>query len=198
MREIISTLPFTLQFNRNLKPEDWKDMDQVLKLHQLLKHLFQWSIDKKTFNLATHWAELGANCQKICLKEIDFKKVMVITKGLNPTRKFRLLEARETRIRENQATIQAIEEQINKTMPSLIPSVSQVVDKPTLWWLPPFRHQKISGQASPFFTIQGSFQKETRKQREKNNTSFNQRQRESEPVIQKLLGWVKEVHRSQK
>ncbi|MBW0542541.1 hypothetical protein O181_082256 [Austropuccinia psidii MF-1] len=28
MRKITSTLPFTLQFNRNLKPEDWKDMDQ--------------------------------------------------------------------------------------------------------------------------------------------------------------------------
>ncbi|MBW0579730.1 hypothetical protein O181_119445 [Austropuccinia psidii MF-1] len=37
MREIISTLPFTLQFNEDLKPEDWKDMDQALQLHQLLK-----------------------------------------------------------------------------------------------------------------------------------------------------------------
>ncbi|MBW0587773.1 hypothetical protein O181_127488, partial [Austropuccinia psidii MF-1] len=40
-REIISTLPLTLHFNRNLKPEDWKDMDQVLQLRQLLKDLFQ-------------------------------------------------------------------------------------------------------------------------------------------------------------
>ncbi|MBW0487912.1 hypothetical protein O181_027627 [Austropuccinia psidii MF-1] len=30
LREIITTLPFTFQYNRNLKPEDWKDMDQVL------------------------------------------------------------------------------------------------------------------------------------------------------------------------
>ncbi|MBW0546092.1 hypothetical protein O181_085807 [Austropuccinia psidii MF-1] len=37
---------------------------------------------------------------------------MVITKGWNTTRQFRLLEARATRIRENQATIQAIEEQL--------------------------------------------------------------------------------------
>ncbi|MBW0573064.1 hypothetical protein O181_112779, partial [Austropuccinia psidii MF-1] len=40
LREIIHTLPFTFQFNRNLKPEDWKDMDQVLQLHNLLKDLF--------------------------------------------------------------------------------------------------------------------------------------------------------------
>ncbi|MBW0587782.1 hypothetical protein O181_127497, partial [Austropuccinia psidii MF-1] len=80
MREIILTLPYTRQSNRNLKPEDWKDMDQVLQLHQLLKDLFQWRIDNKRFNLASHWAELGASCQKICLKEIDFKDLMVITK----------------------------------------------------------------------------------------------------------------------
>ncbi|MBW0556410.1 hypothetical protein O181_096125, partial [Austropuccinia psidii MF-1] len=76
MREIISTLPFTLHFNRNLKPEDWKDMDQVLKLHQLLKDSFQWSMDNKRLNLASHWEELGASFQKICLKEIDFKDLM--------------------------------------------------------------------------------------------------------------------------
>ncbi|MBW0499428.1 hypothetical protein O181_039143 [Austropuccinia psidii MF-1] len=60
LREIIPTLPFTFQINRNLKPEDWKDMDQVLKLHQLLEDLFQWSMDDKRFNLASPWAEPGA------------------------------------------------------------------------------------------------------------------------------------------
>ncbi|MBW0491677.1 hypothetical protein O181_031392 [Austropuccinia psidii MF-1] len=141
MREIISTLPFTLQFNSNLEPENWKDMDQVLQLQQLLKDLFQWSMDNKRFNLASHWAELGASCQKICLKEIDFKDLMVITKGWNPTRQFRLLEARAQRIRENKATIQAIEEQ----------------------------NQQISGQESPFFTIPGSFKEKTRKQGQEKN-----------------------------
>ncbi|MBW0492193.1 hypothetical protein O181_031908 [Austropuccinia psidii MF-1] len=109
LRKIIPTLPFTFQFNRNLKPADWKDMDQDLQLHQLLKDLFQWSTENKRFNLASHWAELGARCQRICLKEIDFKDLIIITKGWNPTRKFRLLEVRANRIRENQATIQAIE-----------------------------------------------------------------------------------------
>ncbi|MBW0494069.1 hypothetical protein O181_033784 [Austropuccinia psidii MF-1] len=40
---------------------------------------------------------------------------MVITKGWNPTRNFRLLEVRENSIRENQATIQAVEEQLTQT-----------------------------------------------------------------------------------
>ncbi|MBW0552325.1 hypothetical protein O181_092040 [Austropuccinia psidii MF-1] len=61
LREIIPTLSFTLQFNGNLKPENLKDMDQVLHLHQLLKYVFQWSMDNKRFNLASHWAELGAS-----------------------------------------------------------------------------------------------------------------------------------------
>ncbi|MBW0559659.1 hypothetical protein O181_099374 [Austropuccinia psidii MF-1] len=125
LRENIHTLPLTFQINRNLKPEDWKHMDQVLQLHQLLKDLNKWSMDNKRFNLATHWAELGASCQKICLKEIDFRHLMVISKGQNPTRQFRLLEVRENRIRENQATIPAIVEQLTQTGNTHIPSVSQ-------------------------------------------------------------------------
>ncbi|MBW0498227.1 hypothetical protein O181_037942 [Austropuccinia psidii MF-1] len=136
LREIIPTLPFTFQFNRNLKPEDCKDMDQVLQLHQLLKHLFQWSMDNKRFKLTSHWAELGEIFHNICLKEIPFKDLMVITKVWNQNRQFKLLEERETRIRQHQATIQAIQERLNQTEPTLVPSGSQGVDNPTLQWLP--------------------------------------------------------------
>ncbi|MBW0484128.1 hypothetical protein O181_023843 [Austropuccinia psidii MF-1] len=62
---------------------------------------------------------------------------------------------------------------------------------------PPFRHQQISGQESQFFTIPGSFQEKTRIQGQK-KTSFSQMQRESDPIIQKLLDLVKEVHKSHK
>ncbi|MBW0485624.1 hypothetical protein O181_025339 [Austropuccinia psidii MF-1] len=80
LREIIPTLPFTLQLYRNLKPAEWKDMGQVLQLHQLFKDLFQWSMDNKRFNLASHWAELGASCHRICLKAIDFRDLMEKTR----------------------------------------------------------------------------------------------------------------------
>ncbi|MBW0469666.1 hypothetical protein O181_009381 [Austropuccinia psidii MF-1] len=105
-------------------------MDQVLQLHQLRKELFQWRMENKRFNIASHWEELGASFQKICLREIPFKDPMRITKGWNLTRKFKILEGRATRIRENQANIQAIEEQLNHTGPTLIPSGSQGVDQP--------------------------------------------------------------------
>ncbi|MBW0473253.1 hypothetical protein O181_012968 [Austropuccinia psidii MF-1] len=127
LREIIPTIPLTFQFNRNPKPEDWKDMDQVLKLHQLLKDLFQWNMDNKRFNLTSHWAELEASFQKILLKEIEFRDLMEINKGWNPTRQFRLMEERATMIRENQATIQAIEDQLTQTGHTQIHSGSQGV-----------------------------------------------------------------------
>ncbi|MBW0468838.1 hypothetical protein O181_008553 [Austropuccinia psidii MF-1] len=103
-------------------------------------------MDNKRINRASHWAELGASCQRICLKEIDFRDLMVITKGWNPTRKrtadpdrpysdsFRL-----TRRRPNQLSS----------------------------GFTPFRNQQISGQESPFFTIPRSFQEKTRIQGQK-------------------------------
>ncbi|MBW0565293.1 hypothetical protein O181_105008 [Austropuccinia psidii MF-1] len=109
--------------------DDWKDMDQALQLHQLVKALFQWNNNNKRFNLAFHWAELGERLQRICFREIPFKDLVEITKGWNPTRQFRLRKERATRIRENQATIQAIEEQLNQTGPTLIPSGSQGVEQ---------------------------------------------------------------------
>ncbi|MBW0509520.1 hypothetical protein O181_049235 [Austropuccinia psidii MF-1] len=77
-------------------------------------------MDNKGFNLESDWEELGASFQKICLKDL-----MANTKGWNPTKQFRLLEARATRIRENKATIQAIEEQLTQTGHTQIPSGSQ-------------------------------------------------------------------------
>ncbi|MBW0468314.1 hypothetical protein O181_008029 [Austropuccinia psidii MF-1] len=44
---------------------------------------------KKRFNLASHWEERAASFQKICLKEIDFNDLMVITKD-----SFRLTRSR--------------------------------------------------------------------------------------------------------
>ncbi|MBW0504663.1 hypothetical protein O181_044378 [Austropuccinia psidii MF-1] len=127
----------------------WKDMDKSLKLHQLLKDLFQWSMYNKRFDLASHWEELGASFKKTCLKEIDFKDVVVITKGWNPTMQFQLLEQRATSIRDNQTTIQAIEEQL----------IRQGILR--------FLQDLKDVQESPLFTIPGSFQEKIRIQEQK-------------------------------
>ncbi|MBW0481919.1 hypothetical protein O181_021634 [Austropuccinia psidii MF-1] len=62
---------------------------------------------------------------------------------------------------------------------------------------PLFRNKQISGQESPFFTIPGSFWEKTRIQGQ-NKTTSNQRKRDSDPMIQRLLILVKEVHKNQK
>ncbi|MBW0467666.1 hypothetical protein O181_007381 [Austropuccinia psidii MF-1] len=122
-------LPFTFQLNRNLKPEHWTYINQAIKLHQLLKDLFQWIMYKR-FNLASHWEEPWGGFQRIFLEEKPFKEPMVITKGFNPNRKFKLLKEREARIRENKGTIHAIEEKLNQKENTLIPSSSQGVNQP--------------------------------------------------------------------
>ncbi|MBW0525152.1 hypothetical protein O181_064867 [Austropuccinia psidii MF-1] len=49
------------------------------------------------------------------------KDLILITKGWIPKRQFKLLEGRAARIRQKQATIQAIEEQLNQKEHTLIP-----------------------------------------------------------------------------
>ncbi|MBW0487286.1 hypothetical protein O181_027001 [Austropuccinia psidii MF-1] len=173
LREIIPTLPFTFQFNRNLKAESWKDMDQALQLHQLLKDLLQWSMDNKRFNLESHWEELGASFQKIFLKEIDFKDLMVINKGLKSTRKFRLLEERETVIRENQATIQAIEEKLTQTGHTQIPSGSQGVGQTSSPVASYHSGTNISVAKSHHSSQSQIFSRRRQGYKGKNKTSFN-------------------------
>ncbi|MBW0509693.1 hypothetical protein O181_049408 [Austropuccinia psidii MF-1] len=138
LREIIPTLSFTFQFNRNLKPEDWKDINQVLYLHQLLKDPFQWSMENKGFNLASHWEELRASCQKDKGESSHYTSYR--TKAEPDTAysdSFRLTRSRPTQLSSG---------------------------------FTPFRHQQISAQESPFFTIPGSFQEKKRIQGQKQNS----------------------------
>ncbi|MBW0489562.1 hypothetical protein O181_029277 [Austropuccinia psidii MF-1] len=198
LREIIPTLPFTFQFNRNLKTKDWKDRDQVLQLHQLLKDLFQWRMGKIRLNLASHWAERAASFQKIFLKEIDFKDLMVITKGWNPTRLFRPPEVRENRIRENQAKIQALEEELTQTGYTQIPSGSQgagPISSPLASY-----HSETNRSVAKSHHSSQSQEVSRRRQgyKGKTKTAFNQRKQDSDPMIQKLLDLVKEAHKRQK
>ncbi|MBW0483673.1 hypothetical protein O181_023388 [Austropuccinia psidii MF-1] len=121
-----------------------------------------------------------------------------INKGFNSNRKFKLLEERAARIRENQATIQAIEEELKKKEDTLIPSGSQRVKQPST---PVASHN--SGTRRSVAKRQNSPQSQVLSRRSKgskfqNKTFFNQSQKESEPVIQKPLDLVKEVHKSQK
>ncbi|MBW0470299.1 hypothetical protein O181_010014 [Austropuccinia psidii MF-1] len=61
----------------------------------------------------------------------------------------------------------------------------------------PFRNQQISGQESPFFTIQGSFHEKTRLKGQKQDHLQLEEER-VRPNDMELLDFVKVVHRNQK
>ncbi|MBW0484242.1 hypothetical protein O181_023957 [Austropuccinia psidii MF-1] len=146
----------------------------------------------------SHWAELGASCQKICLKEMDFRDLMIITKGWNSTRQFRLLEVSANRIRENQATIQAIEEQLTQMGNTQIPSGSQgagQISSPVA-----SHHSETNRSVAKSHHSSQSQEVSGKRQgyKGKNKTTFSQKKKESDPMIQKVLDLVKEVHKNQK
>ncbi|MBW0481972.1 hypothetical protein O181_021687 [Austropuccinia psidii MF-1] len=71
LSKIIPTFPLIFRFNRNLKPEDWMDMDQVLQPHQLLKNCSngEWEKDVEPgFTLGRTWGKLpeGMSQRDIC------------------------------------------------------------------------------------------------------------------------------------
>ncbi|MBW0498088.1 hypothetical protein O181_037803 [Austropuccinia psidii MF-1] len=133
--------------------------------------------------LGGYGSKLGASFQKICLKEIDFRDLIVITKGWNPTRQFRLLEVRASRIRENQATIQAIEEQLTQTGNTKIPSGSQGVDQTSSTVASNHSGTNRSVAKSHHSSQSQAVSRRRQGYKGKNKTNFNQRKREiSSPI----------------
>ncbi|MBW0472957.1 hypothetical protein O181_012672 [Austropuccinia psidii MF-1] len=98
-------------------------------------------MDNKMFNLASHWEELGASCQKICLKNIDFEDLM--DKG-------ELNHYPSHRITADPDRVFSDSFRLSRSRPNQL-SISFI----------PFKNKQISGQESPFFTIPGSFQEKT-------------------------------------
>ncbi|MBW0577099.1 hypothetical protein O181_116814 [Austropuccinia psidii MF-1] len=123
-------------------------------------------MDNKRFNLASHWAELGASCQKICLREIYFKDLMIITKGWNPTSKFRLLEGKQDKAESSHYPSYRRTTDPDRAHSD---SFSLTRSRPNQLssGFTPFRNQQISGQEPQFFTIPGGFQEKTRIQVQK-------------------------------
>ncbi|MBW0541050.1 hypothetical protein O181_080765 [Austropuccinia psidii MF-1] len=123
---------------------------------------------------------------------------MVITKGWDPNRQFQLLEEREARIRENQSTIQAIEEQLNQTDPALINSGSQRLDQPNSPVASYHSGNKRSVAKSHHSSQSQAVSRRRQGYRGEKKTSLRYRKKESDPMIQNILDLVKEVQKSQK
>ncbi|MBW0542033.1 hypothetical protein O181_081748 [Austropuccinia psidii MF-1] len=148
LREIIPTLPFTFQLNRNFKPEDWKDVDQVqprIPLSRTWRKLPEDLSQRETLQrpygnhqrLESHQAVQtpGGESKQDKGESIHYPSYR---RTADPDREYSY-SFRLTRSRPNQLSS----------------------------GFTPFRNQKISDQDLPFFTIPGSFQEKTRIQGKK-------------------------------
>ncbi|MBW0527071.1 hypothetical protein O181_066786 [Austropuccinia psidii MF-1] len=91
-----------------------------MRVHKLLKDVFTWSMENKLLTIAASWEEVIITTQKICLKQIPWMDLMEEMKVWNPKRNFKVLEERETRIRENQESIKDIKSSLYMEEPSQI------------------------------------------------------------------------------
>ncbi|MBW0550605.1 hypothetical protein O181_090320 [Austropuccinia psidii MF-1] len=185
LREIMPMIPFTFQFNIDLKPEDLRDMDtsalQTPQRSSPIEHVKQEV--QPGFALGRTLCKLT----EICLKKIYFKDPIEITKGWNSNRKFKLLEDKEAKFRENKATIQSIEEQWSQKGNILTPSGSQVVGQASSPVASNHSEYRKSGAKSHHYSQFQEFFSRRQGSKGKNKTTFSQRKKESHPTIQKLL-----------
>ncbi|MBW0477320.1 hypothetical protein O181_017035 [Austropuccinia psidii MF-1] len=149
---------------------------------------------KPSIRLGRNWSKLPEDISQRDIFYISYSN----QKRMESQQEAQTPGGRATRIRDNKDTIQAIEEQLKQTDPTLIPSASQGVDQPNS---PVASHH--SGNSTSVTKSHHSSQSHVVSMRikgykGKNKTSFSHRQKESDPMIQKLLDLVKEVHKSQK
>ncbi|MBW0496156.1 hypothetical protein O181_035871 [Austropuccinia psidii MF-1] len=136
------------------------------ELHQLLKGLFQWSMDKKMFNLASHWEELGASFQKS--QRDTLQRPYGKHQRLEPYQAVQTPGGEGNKDKGESSHYQiyrrtAVPERAHSDSFKLPRSRPNQISSCRT----PFGKQQISGQESPFFTIPESFQKKTRIQGQK-------------------------------
>ncbi|MBW0463646.1 hypothetical protein O181_003361 [Austropuccinia psidii MF-1] len=133
-------------------------------------------------------------------QEMAWIDLMKEIKGWNPNKNYKLLEERETRIKDNQPAIQAIEKslymedpsqiQVPKDMEEEVPSSPKQSRSSR-----PYKPRETSSKAH-----QSSLVVSRRRQGDqgKNKTSFSQRKQEADPLMKKLMYLAQEVHKRKK
>ncbi|MBW0561272.1 hypothetical protein O181_100987, partial [Austropuccinia psidii MF-1] len=157
-REIISTLPFTLQFNGDLKPEDWKDMDQVPQHGQQevqpgISLGRTWSKSPEDLSQRDRLQRPDGNYQRL-----ESYHAVQTPGGKGTEDKGKSSHYPSYRRTVNPGRAYSDSFRITSIRPNQLSS-----------GFTPFRNQQISGQESPFFTIPGGFQDKTRKQGQEQN-----------------------------
>ncbi|MBW0553895.1 hypothetical protein O181_093610, partial [Austropuccinia psidii MF-1] len=153
----VPTPPVTFQLSRNLKPEDWKDMDQVLQLHQLLKDLFQCSMYIKRYQRPYGNHQGLESHQEVQTPGGEGKQ------DTGESSHYPSYRRTADPGRAYSDSFRLTRSQPNQLSSGFTPFRNQQISGQES----PFRNQQISGQESPFFTMPGIFQEKTRIQGQK-------------------------------
>ncbi|MBW0470513.1 hypothetical protein O181_010228 [Austropuccinia psidii MF-1] len=121
-------------------------------------------------------------------------------KDWNKNKNFKLLEERETRIRESQEAIKAIEKSWNMEEHSQIqvlqereegvPSSPQQTSSSRI-----YKPREASSKAPQSYLV---VSRRRQGAQGKNKASFNQRKKEADPLMKKLMHLLQEVHKRKK
>ncbi|MBW0492279.1 hypothetical protein O181_031994 [Austropuccinia psidii MF-1] len=136
LREIITRLPFTFQFNRNLKAEGCKDINHMLQLQQLLKRLIPMEIGQQEGQPSCKMGRTWGMLKEDRSQRDTFQRAYENNQRLESQKAARNSGGKG---------------RLSRSKPVRLPG-----------GFTPLTHQKISGQDSPFFTIPASFQEKKR------------------------------------
>ncbi|MBW0563889.1 hypothetical protein O181_103604 [Austropuccinia psidii MF-1] len=167
LREVIQTLTFTLQFNRNLKPEGWKDMDQVLQLPNpqgpfSMEH-GQQDV-KPSIPLGTTWGNFPQDMSqrdRIQRPYGNHQRLESHQKVQTPGSEKKWDKGESSHYPSYRRTTDP-DREYSDSFTLTISRPNQLSSD-----FKPFGNQHISGQESPLFTIPGRFQEKTRTQGQK-------------------------------
>ncbi|MBW0549370.1 hypothetical protein O181_089085 [Austropuccinia psidii MF-1] len=188
LREIIPTLPFAFQFNRNLKPEDLKDLDQALQLHQLLKRSLPMEHGQQevqpSIKLGRTWSKFPEDMSQIDNLQESYgnhQRMESQQEVQTPGREGNQDKGKSSHYPSYRRTTEPDRAyydyfRLTRSRPNQISSGFK-----------PFMQQKISGQESLFFTITDSFQEKTRIQREKKDL-FQPQAEKFRPNVSEAVG----------
>ncbi|MBW0561908.1 hypothetical protein O181_101623 [Austropuccinia psidii MF-1] len=109
-RELLHKGLFQIKFHPKFEPWIFTDAEKVIKIHQLLKYLFPWSMDNKMLSMEASREEVGIEIQKNCLKQIAWIDLIKKMKGWNTNKEFNLLEEREPQSHKCHREIRHMEE----------------------------------------------------------------------------------------
>ncbi|MBW0566526.1 hypothetical protein O181_106241 [Austropuccinia psidii MF-1] len=146
------------------------------------------------------WEEVGITTQKICVKEMAWRNLMKEMNCWKPKKNLNILVEIETRIKENQAAIQAIKKYWHMEESSQFQAPPDIEEEVNYSPQQSRSYRPYKPKEPSFKAHQSSLVVFSRGKgaQGRNKTSFNQTKREADALMKKMMDLVQEVHKRKK